>query len=66
MDVQNIYNVKYLPSDFKKNKGYERSIEMCKDYHIFRQLWLRLSAMRQGIDFKQINKEAKAFYNNFN
>ena len=28
MDVQNIYNVKYLPSDFKKNKGYERSIEM--------------------------------------
>ena len=21
MDVQNIYNVKYLPSDFKKNKG---------------------------------------------
>ena len=35
MDVQNIYNVKYLPSDFKKNKGYERSIEMCNDYNIF-------------------------------
>ena len=34
MDVQNIYNVKYLPSDFKKNKGYERSIEMCNDYNI--------------------------------
>ena len=67
MDVQNIYNVKYLPSDFKKNKGYERSIEMCKDYHIFRQCYCGcvFAAMRQGIDFKQINKEAKAFLQQF-
>ncbi len=28
MDVQKIYDVNYLPSDFKKSKGYERSIEM--------------------------------------
>ncbi|MDS4008211.1 epoxyqueuosine reductase QueH [Staphylococcus capitis] len=67
MDVQNIYNVKYLPSDFKKNKGYECSIEMCKDYHIFRQCYCGcvFAAMRQGIDFKQINKEAKAFLQQF-
>ena len=67
MDVQNIYNVKYLPSDFKKNKGYERSIEMCNDYNIFRQCYCGcvFAAMKQGIDFKQINKDAQAFYNNF-
>ena len=34
MDVQIFIMLNILPSDFKKNKGYERSIEMCKDYHI--------------------------------
>nr|MDK7274411.1 epoxyqueuosine reductase QueH [Staphylococcus epidermidis] len=67
MDVQNIYNVKYLPSDFKKNKGYERSIEMCNDYNIFRQCYCGcvFAAMKQGIDFKQINKDAQAFLQQF-
>ena len=67
MDVQNIYNVKYLPSDFKKNKGYERSIEICKDYNIFRQCYCGcvFAAMKQGIDFKQINK-SKCILQQFN
>lgn len=67
MDVQNVYNVKYLPSDFKKNKGYERSIEMCNDYNIFRQCYCGcvFAAMKQGIDFKQIIKMQVHFYNNF-
>ena len=63
MEVQHLYDVSYLPSDFKKNKGYERSIEMCNDYHIFRQCYCGcVFAMAQGIDFKQINQEAKDFY----
>ncbi|PAI19522.1 DNA integration/recombination/inversion protein [Staphylococcus aureus] len=63
MDVQKIYDVNYLPSDFKKSKGYERSIEMCNDYNIFRQCYCGcvFAAMQQGIDFKTVNKEAKAF-----
>ena len=67
MEVQHLYDVSYLPSDFKKNKGYERSIEMCNDYHIFRQCYCGcvFAAMAQGIDFKQINQEAKDFYSNF-
>lgn len=67
MDVQQIYNIKYLPSDFKKNRGYERSIEMCKDYHIFRQCYCGcvFAAMKQGIDFKEINKEANEFLKQF-
>ena len=57
MEVQHLYDVSYLPSDFKKNKGYERSIEMCNDYHIFRQCycgcvfarWLKASILNKSI-----------------
>ena len=28
---------KYLPADFKKKGGYQRSIELCKVYNIYRQ-----------------------------
>lgn len=31
------YGVKYLPSDFKKNGGYQRSIELSKKYNLYRQ-----------------------------
>ncbi|WP_414485160.1 epoxyqueuosine reductase QueH [Streptobacillus moniliformis] len=38
-EVQEIYKVKYLPSDFKKNNGYKRSIEMCNEYDVYRQCY---------------------------
>lgn len=31
------YNVKYLYSDFKKREGYKRSIELSKEYNLYRQ-----------------------------
>ncbi|MDD7770137.1 epoxyqueuosine reductase QueH [Suipraeoptans intestinalis] len=31
------YGVQYLPSDFKKKNGYKRSIELSKQYHLYRQ-----------------------------
>lgn len=31
------YNVKYLYSDFKKKEGYKRSIELSKEYSLYRQ-----------------------------
>ena len=31
------YGVKYLPSDFKKNGGYQRSIELSREYNLYRQ-----------------------------
>lgn len=31
------YGVAYLPSDFKKRNGYKRSIELSKEYHLYRQ-----------------------------
>ncbi len=31
------YGIKYLYSDFKKNNGYKRSIELSKEYDLYRQ-----------------------------
>ena len=31
------YNIKWLYSDFKKNNGYKRSIELSKKYNLYRQ-----------------------------
>lgn len=31
------YDVSYLPSDFKKKNGYKRSIELSKEYQLYRQ-----------------------------
>ena len=30
-------SVEYLPSDFKKKNGYKRSIELSKEYNLYRQ-----------------------------
>lgn len=31
------YNIKWLPSDFKKLNGYKRSIELSREYNLYRQ-----------------------------
>lgn len=36
-ELSGIYQVAYLNSDFKKKNGYKRSIELSKEYHLYRQ-----------------------------
>ncbi|MDE6413644.1 MAG: epoxyqueuosine reductase QueH [Eubacterium sp.] len=36
-EVAEKYGVKWLPSDFKKKEGYKRSIELSKQYNLYRQ-----------------------------
>ena len=36
-DIASRYGIKYLQSDFKKKNGYKRSIELCREYDIYRQ-----------------------------
>ncbi len=36
-ELSNIYNIKFLYSDFKKRNGYKRSIELSRDYNLYRQ-----------------------------
>lgn len=52
--LSNEYGVKYLYSDFKKKNGYKRSIELSKEYNLYRQDYC-------GCIFSQIerNKEEK-------
>lgn len=35
--LENKYDIKYLCSDFKKENGYKRSIELSKEYGLYRQ-----------------------------
>lgn len=36
-ELEKKYNIKYLPSDFKKRDGYKKSIELSKIYNLYRQ-----------------------------
>lgn len=36
-ELSNIYNVDYLYSDFKKRNGYKRSVELSREYDMYRQ-----------------------------
>lgn len=36
-DAESKYNVKFLQSDFKKKEGYKRSIELSKEFNLYRQ-----------------------------
>lgn len=36
-DLQNEYGILWLPSDFKKREGYKRSIELSREYDLYRQ-----------------------------
>ena len=37
MELENKYNIKFLLSDFKKNEGYKKSIELSQKYNLYRQ-----------------------------
>ena len=37
IDFETKYNIKFLMSDFKKNEGYKKSIELSKKYGLYRQ-----------------------------
>ena len=48
--LQDEYNIKYLHADFKKQNGYLRSIELCKNLGIYRQDYC-------GCEFSIYNKD---------
>ena len=37
LELEKIYEVSYLVSDFKKKNGYKRSVELSKEYEMYRQ-----------------------------
>lgn len=63
LKLQERYGVLYLPSDFKKGGGYQQSIQLSKEYGIYRQHYCGclFAARQQGIDLKTVNQEAKHY-----
>ncbi|MFD1430538.1 epoxyqueuosine reductase QueH [Lacticaseibacillus mingshuiensis] len=63
LEIQHLYNVAYLPSDFKKRGGYKRSVEMCAEYNVYRQCYCGclFAAKKQGIDLAAVNREATQY-----
>lgn len=61
LEIQELFSVNYLPSDFKKNNGYKRSVELCNEYDVYRQCYCGciFAAKEQGIDFKNVIANAK-------
>ena len=50
LELEKKYNVKYLISDFKKKDGYKRSIELSKEYNLYRQNYC-------GCKYSKINRD---------
>ena len=63
IEVQKLYDTQYLPSDFKKNGGYQRSVQMCQQYDIYRQCYCGCvyGAHAQGVNPYSGKKEALEF-----
>ncbi|MDR2475470.1 MAG: epoxyqueuosine reductase QueH, partial [Bacteroidales bacterium] len=38
-EIQELSPLQYLPSDFKKNNGFLRSIALCNTYNLYRQTY---------------------------
>ena len=49
LKLQEEYGVNYLLSDFKKQEGYKRSIELSKEYGLYRQNYCGCVYSRQQI-----------------
>ena len=51
LEIQSIHGINYSPSDFKKNAGYQRSIQLSNEYDIYRQNYCGCiyAAQKQGI-----------------
>lgn len=47
------YGIKYLPSDFKKKGGYQRSIQLSKEYDLYRQNYCGC-IFSQNIELKSV------------
>lgn len=45
------YGIKFLPSDFKKREGYKRSIELSKEYNLYRQNYCGCSFSKEDCNY---------------
>lgn len=49
-ELEEEYGVKWLPGDFKKREGYKRSIELSREYNLYRQNFCGCVFSKQGVE----------------
>lgn len=52
--IEGEFGAKYLPADFKKKGGYQRSIELCKVYNIYRQNYCGCKFSKEEAENKSV------------
>ncbi len=57
LELEREVNIKYLTSDFKKRNGYKRSIELSRQYNLYRQDYC-------GCKYSKIEKEQRNIQKN--
>lgn len=60
-NLEEEYNIKYLYADFKKNNGYKRSLELSKEYGLYRQDYCGCSFSKIDREKYEIDKQNKLF-----
>lgn len=58
-ELSDTYKVAYLYSDFKKRGGYQRSIELSKEFHLYRQNYCGCIYSRRKENCEEITKNSK-------
>ncbi|MDE7061114.1 MAG: epoxyqueuosine reductase QueH [Lachnospiraceae bacterium] len=58
-ELSDTYKVAYLYSDFKKKGGYQRSIELSREFHLYRQNYCGCIYSRRKENCKEITKNSK-------
>lgn len=56
LDLEDKYGVKHLPSDFKKKGGYQRSIELSKEWNLYRQDYCGCVFSKREMELKKDDK----------
>lgn len=54
-----LYGVCFLPSDFKKNNGYQRSIELSRQFHLYRQDYCGCRFSKEEAETRRREKRAQ-------
>lgn len=54
------YGAEYLPSDFKKKNGYKRTIELSKEYNLYRQNYCGCVFSKRDADLRARQKAQQA------
>ena len=57
LEIAEKYGVSWLESDFKKNEGYKRSIELSREYSLYRQNFCGCAFSKAQSEKKEANAD---------